>query len=96
MAVTIQEPEFPASQQYPTSSPHDKRVERAHSRFLSHLSDQENWNFQGERNEVKLWKKPDVDEQGQFQVELENRLHHNSIANHFQLQEDYRSLKGNA
>jgi len=64
MAVTIQEPEYPASQQYPTSSPHDKRVERAHSRFLSHLSDQENWNFQGERNEVKLWKKPDVDEQG--------------------------------
>ncbi|GAA6063758.1 hypothetical protein JCM10212_002710 [Sporobolomyces blumeae] len=62
MTVSIPEPEFPASSNYPTTSPHDKLVEQAHSRFLNHLSDQENWSFQGEKDDVKLWKKVDVDE----------------------------------
>lgn len=62
MAVTIQEPEFPASVNYPTTTPHEKEVERAHSRFLSYLADQDNWSPQGEKNDVKLWKRPDADE----------------------------------
>ncbi|GAA5888739.1 hypothetical protein JCM16303_005113 [Sporobolomyces ruberrimus] len=62
MAITIHEPEFPASSSYPTSSPHEKHVEHAHSRFLSHLADTENWTPQGDKNDVKLWKRPDADE----------------------------------
>lgn len=62
MAVTIQEPEFPASTNYPTTTPHEKQVEQAHSRFLNYLADSENWSPAGEKNDVKLWKRTDTDE----------------------------------
>jgi hypothetical protein len=76
MAVTIQEPDLPASPAYPThpQPSHEKRVEQAHSRFLSYLADQENWTPQGEKNDVKLWKRPDTDEPSEFASSISQKL----------------------
>ncbi|GAA5923242.1 START domain-containing protein [Sporobolomyces koalae] len=62
MAATIQEPEFPAASNYPSPSPYEKQVETAHSRFLSYLSDQSGWSPQGDKNDVRLWRRADQDE----------------------------------
>jgi hypothetical protein len=57
MSPTIAQPPLPAVADYPTPSPFDAQVEKAHSRFLKELNrPEEDWQTMGERDGVLLSK----------------------------------------
>ncbi|GEM06154.1 lipid-binding START containing protein [Rhodotorula toruloides] len=58
--MSVHKPEKPAVADYPTSAPHQAELEAAKAFFLRELeSPEEEWEDQGEREEVHLWSKKD-------------------------------------
>jgi hypothetical protein len=54
----LTQPPLPAVEDYPTPSPYDSQVEKAHQRFLDELnSPAEEWQDMGEKDGVRLSKK---------------------------------------
>lgn len=59
--MSVHTPERPAVADYPTSTPHQAELEQARAFFLRELeSPEDEWEDQGEREDVHLWSKKDA------------------------------------
>lgn len=69
MRVTpITQPEYPAVGEYPTHEPFKAELDAAQQDLFQQLEDTASWISTGEKDGVKLWKKPNADDKGQQQL----------------------------